>query len=113
MARFSAILLFAWSLLLGPALCMGGMLDHDCPCDVEAQCEHEDTCADDPCETLSRPDTLDAEAWLDLGRTFWQLPLAVTPVTTALRKHTGKWSTAPPPEQSRWPFVASNRPLLI
>lgn len=42
-----------WSLIVLPALCMGGMLVHDCECTIQSECGHEADCADDPCSDLS------------------------------------------------------------
>jgi hypothetical protein len=38
-----------WGLLLSPALCLGGVLQHACiECDA-VSCAHERDCGDDPC----------------------------------------------------------------
>lgn len=68
MSRFSATLLLLLALLVGPALCMGGLIEHSCECggDTELQCDHEDDCAGDLCSTFSIPKK-DGNNWqLDL-----------------------------------------------
>ena len=47
--RISCILVVVLSVLVVPALCMGGVLLHPCECCHEDECGHEDACASDPC----------------------------------------------------------------
>ena len=67
MDRIVAILLVSWSLVLAPALCLAGVLKHDCDglCpetshenahrDAESSCGHEAECQTDPCSNLVTP----------------------------------------------------------
>jgi len=58
MPRFTLSLILAWTLLLLPALCMGGWLLHPCDCESSIGCQHESDCASDPCEVgLARSDS--------------------------------------------------------
>ena len=53
--RLITAIVLAWTLLLSPALCRGGVLEHPCDCaSVGDACEHEESCADDPCEQLAQ-----------------------------------------------------------
>lgn len=110
MARLFAILVCAWSLLLGPALCMGGLLEHDCPCENEAQCEHEDNCTEDPCETLARPDRPEFAECMDLQ--LQAVPVE-QPDDVPFRYQRNSWRVPAPPDWSPWLYHTQNRPLLI
>ena len=68
MRGIQAILIVISSLVVVPALCMGGVITHVCECDEaplsgthsedehehdsDSGCGHESDCADDPCENL-------------------------------------------------------------
>ncbi|MEQ8762536.1 MAG: hypothetical protein RL885_01325 [Planctomycetota bacterium] len=46
----------ALALLLLPALCLGGLLEHACECDRDVTpCQHEASCLDDPCASIPAP----------------------------------------------------------
>ena len=56
-----ALLTFAfWALLLGPGLCVGGVVEHlcaGCPEEEASDCSHEEVCSEDPCsDEVLRPD---------------------------------------------------------
>lgn len=56
MARISMTVFLLLAVLLGPAFCAGGLLEHACACEGEVvveSCEHEESCPDDPCQSLS------------------------------------------------------------
>ena len=117
MARLLSSLFVVFMLLAGPALCIGGFLPHECDCGeggAEMQCEHEDSCSDDPCETLTTvTQDRDARSLLDI-EVQW-IPLAV--VTWDVEFDSTRWSRSarPPLPPDRWnlPFAQSDRPLLI
>jgi hypothetical protein len=54
-SRQAVIAAVLWAILLGPAACLGGVLDHACPSCPETSCGHEDECVSDPCNTLLVP----------------------------------------------------------
>lgn len=47
--EISSVLVVVLSVMVVPALCMGGVLLHPCDCCHEDDCGHEDACASDPC----------------------------------------------------------------
>lgn len=48
--RYLLALLAVWAIILGPGLCVGGVLEHLClDCAPAAACDHEEDCAADPC----------------------------------------------------------------
>ncbi len=55
MMRHANTLLLIAMLVLLPALCLGGLLEHECDCGSELTCSHEVSCPDDPCSSLTRP----------------------------------------------------------
>ena len=113
MARLSASLLLIWTLLLGPALCMGELLEHACDCGSEETCEHEDSCAQDPCGSLAKPDE-DAFASLGLCTpALAALPVRVLSHGEFVLRRTGVPRALPPPGRSNLPYAKSDRPLLI
>ncbi|MFT7668452.1 MAG: hypothetical protein ACI8X5_001145 [Planctomycetota bacterium] len=113
MLRLLASLLFTLALLVGPALCMGGLLEHECEGDGMAQCEHEDCCADDPCETLARPDAPNHdESCAAQSLTIQLIMPGIGTRSSELPRRDHREHPAPP-LRSRWPYVAQNRPLLI
>jgi len=117
MARLLSSLFVAFMLLAAPALCVGGLLPHECDCGqggTEMQCEHEDSCSDDPCETLTtgRQDQ-DARSLLDT-----EVPwVPVAAVARIVELASTRWfrSARPPLPPDRWnlPYAQSDRPLLI
>lgn len=103
-------------LLVGPVLCIGGLLRHDCACGpdgAERPCQHEDSCSDDPCVSLAVPQARDARTLLDI-EVSW-IPLAVA--TSGVERISARWSRSarPPLPPDRWnlPYAQSDRPLLI
>ena len=117
MARLLSSLFVAFMLLAGPALCIGGFLPHECDCGhggVEMQCEHEDSCSDDPCETLTTvTQDRDARSLLDI-EVPW-VPVAVVARDVELASTRWSRSARPPLPPDRWnlPYAQSDRPLLI
>ena len=54
--RVSLSIVIAWAVLLGPALCAGGVLAHECSsCPQPQSCHHEPGCGEDPCTTILAP----------------------------------------------------------
>ena len=116
MPRLLSSLLVAFALLVGPALCIGGLLEHDCDCaqgGAEMQCQHEDSCPDDPCVSLTAPQErevrslLDVECpWVPVALVSWGMELGSTWLSR---------SAVPPvpPERPNLPYPQSDRPLLI
>lgn len=50
MRRFLLPTLAFWAIILGPVLCVAGVLEHLCAdCPPADSCQHEDSCASDPC----------------------------------------------------------------
>jgi hypothetical protein len=50
MNKIILITIALWVLLLGPGLCIAGVIDHICnDCVEETTCGHEDNCDSDPC----------------------------------------------------------------
>ena len=116
MARLLSSLFVAFMLLAGPALCIGGLLPHECDCGhggAEMQCEHEDSCSDDPCETLTVTQDRDSRSLLDTE--VPRVPVAV--VARDVELASSRWSqlARPPLPPDRWnlPYAQSDRPLLI
>lgn len=115
MARVFACLLLAWALLLGPALCVGGLIEHTCACENEsdAGCEHEESCPDDPCASVVRLEERDAQAELEVA--CWQTPLAPDTLGAELGIAKCSWRLKPflPPDRGNLPYPQSDRPQLI
>ena len=116
MARLLSSLFVVFMLLAGPALCMGGLIEHECDCGqggVEMQCQHEDSCSADPCEALTMPSDREARTLLDIEAPW--VPLAV--VTWDAELPSARWSRsarpALPPDRWNLPYAQSDRPLLI
>lgn len=116
MARLFSSLFVAFMLLVGPAMCIGGLLTHECECGeggVEMQCQHEDSCSDDPCESLTVPSDRDARSLLDI-EVPW-VPLEVVTWDAELASAWRSWLSRPPLPPDGWnlPYAQSDRPLLI
>ena len=77
------------------------------------QCEHEDSCSDDPCETLTVTQNRDSRSFLDI-EVPW-VPMAVVARDVELASTRWSRSTRPPLPPDRWnlPYAQSDRPLLI
>lgn len=59
MGRCQSLLVVLWAVIAAPALCLGGVLLHECECGSAQACEHEGDCASDPCGELTvRPHRL-------------------------------------------------------
>ena len=115
MARLLTSLFVAFMLLAGPALCIGGLLTHECDCghgEAEMECQHEESCSDDPCEPLLVQDR-DARSLLDI-EVPW-VPVAVVARDVELTSTRWSRSARPPLPPDRWnlPYAQSDRPLLI
>jgi hypothetical protein len=116
MPRLLPSLFIAFMLLAGPALCMGGLVTHECDCghvETEMQCQHEDSCPDDPCEALALPQERETGTLLDAELTW--TPVSVS---TAGMEFGSAQSSPLPVSRSRadgWnlPYEQSDRPLLI
>lgn len=117
MARRLASFFVICALLLGPALCMGGLLEHHCACDdacdVESDVEsdHDVSCPDDDCATVVR--TEDADVSLDFDT---PQVVAIAMAWTMEPAPAGlPWLSKPPLPPDRWnlPFAQSDRPQLI
>lgn len=116
MARLLPSLLAAFMLLVPQALCIGGLVEHECDCGqggAEMQCQHEDSCSDDPCESLAVPQDRDSRSLLDLEAPW--IALAVVTWEAESDSTRWSWSAKPPLPPDRWnlPYAQSDRPLLI
>lgn len=113
MARLTSTLLLVWALLVGPALCVGGLLEHSCECGESVACEHEDSCPDDPCVTVVRVEDQDAQANFQFEGP--SVLVAVLTLDADLASVSWAWSSRPPLPPDRWnlPYAQSDRPLLI
>lgn len=115
MARLTASLLIVWAFFAGPSLCMGGLLTHSCDHEggSDLQCQHEDSCPDDPCVTPVRsPD--DARTKFE----FEAPEIAVVVIEwreqfhSRVLRHPSSYSE-PPPDRPKLPYAQSDRPLLL
>ena len=103
-------------LLVARALCIGGLIEHECDCGpggAEMQCQHEDSCSDDPCESLTVPQHRDSRSLLDIEAPW----IALAVVTWEVESGSTRWSLSArpplPPDRSNLPYAQSDRPLLI
>ena len=115
MARLLSHIVAVFVLLVAPALCIGGVLPHPCDCGdggAEKQCQHEDSCSDDPCETLA-PQEREARSLLNI-EVPW-VPVVFVTWDPELGSARWSWSARPPlpPNRSNLPYAQSDRPLLI
>lgn len=115
MLRFASSLFVVFMLLVGPALCVGGLLEHECDCGqggAEMQCQHEDSCSDDPCESLATPLRDACAAFV-----FEAQWVAAVVVCEVAEPDSARWpgSSRPPrlPARRNLPYAQSDRPLLI
>ncbi|MCH7789758.1 MAG: hypothetical protein IH940_09995 [Acidobacteria bacterium] len=53
MGRCQSLLVALWAVIAAPALCLGGVLLHECECGSAQTCAHEGDCASDPCGALT------------------------------------------------------------
>jgi len=76
------------------------------------QCQHEDSCSDDPCETLTVPDR-GARSLLDVETP--PVSLQVVLWNAGFASAMSHWSARLPLPLDRWnlPYAQSDRPLLI
>lgn len=116
MARFLASQFIAFVLLAVPALCFGGLLPHECDCGpggTEMECEHEDSCSEDPCEPITVSQDRDSWSLLDIDVSW--VPVAVVPRDLELGSARWTWSARPPlpPDRRNLPYPQSDLPLLI
>lgn len=117
MVRLFSNLLVVFVLLAGPAICIGGLLPHECDCgpgEIELECGHEDACTDDPCETFAKAVT-DREAGSSLFDelpTLFEVPFATGPEPRAQLAPSAPASPLPPHEPNL-PYPRSDRPLRI
>ncbi len=113
MARITASLLLVWALLLGPALCLGGLLEHACDCGEDIQCQHEESCADDPCASVTRPRDQDAGTALEFEASADPVASSIWVIQVC---PAGRWWSSlppPPPDRSNLPYAQSDRPLRV
>lgn len=117
MPRLLSILLVVFALLAGPALCTGGLLEHDCDCGqggAELQCQHEDSCSDDPCASLTVPHEREDR---NHPTGFETSRSSVAVVRWGMEIGSARWSWSAisplPPDRSNLPYAQSDRPLLI
>lgn len=55
--RAGLLIIAVWAVVAAPALCVAGVLAHECRCEDEIACDHESACESDPCgELLVRRD---------------------------------------------------------
>lgn len=115
MTRLLTSLFLVWALLMGPALCIGGLLEHACGCGDEcsAECQHEDSCPDDPCASVVRTEDQDAQADYDFEGP--QVLVDLPTLDAELASVRWSWSSRPPLPPDRWnlPYAQSDRPQLI
>lgn len=115
MKRFTATLVLLWALVLGPALCAGGLMEHACDCGHESdvECEHEDSCPDDPCATAVRTEEQDALAEFEFSAP--RIAVAILALEAAENPSCWSGSAGPPLRPDRWnlPFALSDRPQRI
>ncbi len=117
MARRLASLFIVCALLLGPALCVGGLLEHHCACDEGSavECDHDDSCPTDVCTSVVRTEDADADA--DTSPDFEvPTPVAIIDVWNVSSAPVGWYGPLPrpmPPDRWNLPFAQSDRPLRI
>jgi len=119
MARLVTLSFLVWALLLGPALCMAGLVEHLCDCNgsVEMQCQHDESCSDDPCASLLMIQDSGRRSALDLDFDF-DLPLATVTISLQdfeLDAVRGPFFVRPqqPPNRLNLPYASSDLPLRI
>ena len=110
--RTVATLLAILVLVLLPALCLGGFLEHVCACDG-GSCGHEGDCVSDPCaDTIARGSELDS-IWGELPAPEQTGSVAVafgSAYGLAPRRPDGVTGSPPVP---RLAYHASDVPLRI
>lgn len=116
MVRLLKSLLLVCMFFAGPALCFGGLVKHACECTqsgTEQECQHEDSCSDDPCTTLVVQQDRDVRDLLDV-EWFLVTPLRV-PFDLEPDSKRCFWALIPPmpPDRSNLPYPQSDRPLLV
>lgn len=98
--------------LVMPALCTAGLIEHPCECGSAVGCHHESDCSDDPCGNdvvVSRPQGRNIDSALPMAMTAAGSPLPID--TAAARPAENVDSGAPP--GARTSLHASDVPLLI
>ena len=124
MRRVLTIVAALSSLLIVPALCMGGLITHacdraeetccppECDCNGRARCGHESGCSDDPCSVRAiRPERQNDDA-----DTVLQPAISTTIVLVAVTQPSVHTERAPAhewPGGKNLPFPSSDLPLLI
>ncbi len=112
MARSLAIALLLWAFILGPALCMGGILEHACDgCDEDAY-QHEELCTGDSCYQAAQPDDhgdhLDEPTWCEV-----ETPLSWEGPRTANRTSPRQSIPPHPPDRPKLAYALSDGPMRI
>ena len=118
MARWGLTFYLLFAVLLGPALCASGLLEHACLCGGEIvvqSCEHEDSCADDPCQSMTL--FLGHDSTVELADIAVPQVEAIQPPALAHAPNLppGFLEEDPPWAPSGWllPYAKGNRPLII
>ena len=112
MSRPTASLLMILMLLLGPALCMGGLLEHHCDCGDGAECQHEETCASDPCSDTVKPEDRD-DLLAHVAPMAAALPAPGEGLERLIRCGAPAAVRPVPPDRPRLAYAVSDRPLRI
>lgn len=110
--RYLLALLAVWAIILGPGLCVGGVLEHlGLDCAPVATCDHEEDCASDPClEPVVRPVTPVAGALL---LPFEALLVRMYVLVTAATSISADFVDRVLPERKNLSRPESDLPLLI
>jgi len=118
--RFVSLFFALFVYVLAPNLCVLGALEHDCKScpNQSADCHHEPTCSDDPCN-IAKQGTRPAAQYLHSPIDF---SLALLPVPTLLEKllysselsHSLlSHSNAPTDARPHAAYPSSSFPLLV
>lgn len=109
----SKILFVVWALLLLPSLCVGGFIGHNCDCGMDAVCQHETGCDDDPCSqvTVSAGQRSTGAEVAHLHAVIGGGPQASDAATDARRDT--RTIFHPPDERFRLQLARCDLPLLI
>lgn len=106
------------AVLLGPAFCAGGLLEHACACEGEViveSCEHEKSCPDDPCQSLSF--YLGHDSQVDLAFIAAPQVESIQPPTLDLEPIFSQGflveNRPGPPHGWRLPYAKGDQPLII
>lgn len=107
-------LVAVWALLVMPALCTAGFIEHPCDCGNTTGCTHEADCGGDPCSIVTLRHDNGAAKGTDLVPTlalFVLLPPASAVTLSVQGAH--KTETYEPPLRARLPYPALTAVLLV